>query len=139
MHSEISTAETVTAAAKAKNLHVLIIPFGPFFEVILDHPPNRNFRAGRETLPRFFYVNPTDPVRTNPLGRITSKPETDRLRREQEVPAREPKISRSDFPVLCVQRQVAAVRMFLRFLGLGVLAFEVSERYVKRLVLEAAY
>jgi hypothetical protein len=38
---------------------------------------------------------------------------------------------------LCVQRQTAAVRMFLCFLRLGVLALEVSERHVQRLVPEA--
>jgi hypothetical protein len=31
---------------------------------------------------------------------------------------------------LCVQRQAAAVRVFLRFFRLGVLAFEVGERHV---------
>ena len=45
-------------------------------------------------------------------------------------------LARVVFPalLLCVQRQAAAVRMFLRFFGFGVFAFEVSERYVQRFV-----
>jgi hypothetical protein len=48
-------------------------------------------------------------------------------RREREISAREPEISRSDVLNLCVQRQAAAVRMFLRFLRLGILSIEVGE------------
>ena len=46
-------------------------------------------------------------------------------------------ISRSDVLTSCVQRQAAAVGMFLGFFGLSVLALEISERYVQRLVPEA--
>jgi hypothetical protein len=35
--------------------------------------------------------------------------------------------------VLCVQRQAAAVRMFLRFFRFRILAFELSERHVHEL------
>jgi hypothetical protein len=38
---------------------------------------------------------------------------------------------------LCIQRQAAAVRMFLRFFRLGVLAHHIGERDVRRLVTEA--
>ena len=38
---------------------------------------------------------------------------------------------------MCEQRQAAAVRMLLGFFALGVFAFEVSRRYVQRLVPEA--
>src|SRR5260370_40808178 len=38
---------------------------------------------------------------------------------------------------LCVQCQAAAVRMLLSFFGLSILAFEIGERHVKRLVPEA--
>jgi hypothetical protein len=48
-----------------------------------------------------------------------------------------PEISRSHFLNLCVQRQAAAVRMFLGFFRLGILALEIGERYVQRLVPEA--
>ena len=41
------------------------------------------------------------------------------------------------FLSLCVQRQAAAVGVILRFLGLGVLAFEVGERHVQRFVTES--
>jgi len=37
---------------------------------------------------------------------------------------------------LCIQSQTAAVRMFLRFFRLSILAFEVGERYIQRLVPE---
>jgi len=37
---------------------------------------------------------------------------------------------------LCVQRKTAAVRAFLRFFRLSILAFEVGERYLQRLVSE---
>jgi len=38
---------------------------------------------------------------------------------------------------LCVERQAAAVRMFLSLLRLSLLAFDLGERYVQRLVPEA--
>jgi len=38
---------------------------------------------------------------------------------------------------LCVQRQAAAVRMFLRFFRLGILALEIGDGYVQRLVPES--
>jgi hypothetical protein len=42
----------------------------------------------------------------------------------------QPGISRSDvFKFYAYSAQAAAVRMFLRFFGLGVLAFEVGERH----------
>lgn len=43
----------------------------------------------------------------------------------------QPEISRCDVLILCVQCQAAAVRMFLGFFGLGVLAFEVGEGHVQ--------
>ena len=55
----------------------------------------------------------------------------------REVPAREPEISRSYVLSLCVECETAAVSVLLSFLGFGVFTFEVSERYVQRLVSEA--
>ena len=40
------------------------------------------------------------------------------------------------FQRLCVQRQTAAVRMFLRLFRFGILAFEVFERHVQRFMTE---
>jgi hypothetical protein len=37
---------------------------------------------------------------------------------------------------LCVQREAAAVRMFLGFFRFGILAFEIGERYIQRVVPE---
>jgi hypothetical protein len=55
------------------------------------------------------------------LGRMTSNSETEGYeRREQEIPA--PASQKSPvmmFLGLCVERQAAAVRMFLGFFGLG--------------------
>jgi len=48
-----------------------------------------------------------------------------------------PASSLSERVVLCVQRQAAAVRMLLSLFRLCILALEVSERYVQRLVSEA--
>jgi hypothetical protein len=39
--------------------------------------------------------------------------------------------------LLRIQRQTAAVRMFLSFFGLSILAFAISEHYVQRLPQEA--
>src|SRR4029077_20597104 len=52
-------------------------------------------------------------------------------RPKREISAPKAEISRSYVLNLCVDCQGAAVRMFLRFLGLGIFAFEVSERYVQ--------
>ena len=38
---------------------------------------------------------------------------------------------------LCVLRQAAAVGVFLRFFGLGILALGISERHVQQLVADA--
>jgi hypothetical protein len=43
----------------------------------------------------------------------------------------------SERVILSIQRQAAAVGMFLRFFRFGILAFEIGERYVQRLVTEA--
>jgi hypothetical protein len=40
------------------------------------------------------------------------------------------------FLALCAQRQAAAVGMFLRFFGLGVLAFEIGKGHIQRFVTE---
>jgi len=37
---------------------------------------------------------------------------------------------------LCVKRQAAAVRMFLQFFGLDILALSIDDRYVQRFVTE---
>jgi hypothetical protein len=46
-------------------------------------------------------------------------------------------ISRADFLRLGVQRQVAAVRVFLCFFRLGIFAFQIGEGHVQRFVTEA--
>jgi hypothetical protein len=40
---------------------------------------------------------------------------------------------------LCVQRQAAAVRMFLGFFRFGILAFEMSDCHVERFVTQAEF
>ena len=65
-------------------------------------------------------------------SRATRKPAAQR--REREISACQPEISRRGVLSLCVQRQAAAVRMFLSFFRLGILALEVGERHVQRFV-----
>jgi hypothetical protein len=43
--------------------------------------------------------------------------------------------SRRDVLSLCVQRQTGAIGVFLRFFRFGILALEVGERHVERLLL----
>ena len=53
-------------------------------------------------------------------------------------PLGQPEISRGDVSLcLCVECQAAAVGVLLRFFRFGVLAFEIGQHYVQRLVTKA--
>jgi hypothetical protein len=79
---------------------------------------------------RLMWIDRSNSCMTGQLGNQRPKEEK-----------REISVSPRNLPLwmslaLCVHRQAAVVRMFLRFLGLCILPFEVGERHIKRLVTE---
>jgi hypothetical protein len=68
IHDAICTAEAISAAAEAKNLYRLIMPFVlPSGSSTGLLKPNRNFQSSASPAGR-IYVNANGPFRSNPLG-----------------------------------------------------------------------